>query len=150
MSIADKIRGWPDSDSLIMCFRAANPDTFCELCGHAIYAAPSSREKLRLPGWHVICRECVPKVRAFHELKFNGRFRTDEEARRVLPWAIVIDFSAMMCRCDICHQERPDAAISVHKVDIHPEQPGVVIRNVKFCNDSPACKEGAENWKEKQ
>ena len=52
--------------------------------------------------------------------------------------------------CDICHHERPDAQISVHKVDLTPADllpRGQVIRNVKFCNDNPACKEGAENWK---
>lgn len=53
-------------------------------------------------------------------------------------------------RCDVCHAERPDAHISVHKVDLHPERPGIVIRNVKFCNDNPACIVGAEHWKEKQ
>jgi hypothetical protein len=54
-------------------------------------------------------------------------------------------------RCDICRQVRPDAQISVHKVDITPEKfpPGSMIRNVKYCNDKPACKQGAENWKEK-
>jgi hypothetical protein len=54
-------------------------------------------------------------------------------------------------RCDICHETRPDAQISVHKVDIGPPRfpPGIATRNVKYCNDRPACKEGAENWKEK-
>lgn len=59
-------------------------------------------------------------------------------------------FANLTWHCDICRRERPDAQISVRKVDIHPEKPGVVIRNVKFCNDNPACKEGAENWKEKR
>lgn len=60
----------------------------------------------------------------------------------------MIDFTSLTWKCDICHRERPDAQISVHKVDIGPaEKPGVVIRNVKYCNDNPACKEGAENWK---
>jgi len=55
-------------------------------------------------------------------------------------------------RCDICHRERPDASISVHKVDIGPKHlpPGTVTRNVKYCNDNPACKQGAENWKERR
>jgi hypothetical protein len=53
-------------------------------------------------------------------------------------------------KCDICHAERPDARISVHKVDITPETlpPGTVTRNVKFCNDNLRCKEAAANWKE--
>jgi hypothetical protein len=60
----------------------------------------------------------------------------------------MIDFENLTWKCDICRRERPDAQISVHKVDIGPaDQPGIVIRNVKYCNDNPACKEGAENWK---
>jgi len=55
--------------------------------------------------------------------------------------------------CDICGKERPDAQISVWKVDITPPgsplPPWTISRNVKYCNDNPACKEGAENWKEK-
>lgn len=52
-------------------------------------------------------------------------------------------------RCDICREMRPDEKISVWKVDIGPKAlPGAVIRNVKFCNDKPACESGAENWKE--
>jgi|HubBroStandDraft_2_1064218.scaffolds.fasta_scaffold36907_4 hypothetical protein len=53
-------------------------------------------------------------------------------------------------KCDICHDERPDEQISVHKADIGPPNfpPGMVTRNVKYCNDRPACKQGAENWKE--
>ena len=55
-------------------------------------------------------------------------------------------------KCDICHRERPDAKISVHKVDIGPQTlpPGTMIRNVKYCNDDPACQQGAENWKGKE
>ena len=51
-------------------------------------------------------------------------------------------------RCDICRMERPDAFISVHKVDLGIPKfpPGLAIRNVKYCNDKPACKQGAENW----
>ena len=55
--------------------------------------------------------------------------------------------SELTWRCDICGQERPGAAISVHKVDLHPEQPGIVVRNVKYCNDNPTCFEGALNWR---
>jgi hypothetical protein len=50
-------------------------------------------------------------------------------------------------RCDICRQVRPDAAISVRKIDIGPaDSPGIVIRNVKYCNDNPTCAAGAANW----
>lgn len=57
-------------------------------------------------------------------------------------------------RCDICREERPDERISVHKVDITPAgrnlPAGTMVRNVKYCNDNPACKAGAENWQEKR
>ena len=55
-------------------------------------------------------------------------------------------------KCDICHAERPDEKISVHKVDITPTnfQPGTATRNVKYCNDNPACKAAAENWREER
>jgi len=59
--------------------------------------------------------------------------------------------SEWMWKCDICRAERPDVFISVHKLDIGPKEfpPGTMVRNVKYCNDNPACKEGAANWKEK-
>lgn len=62
---------------------------------------------------------------------------------------MALNFANLTWKCDICHLERPDAAISVRKVDISPKglPPGTVTRNVKFCNDSPTCKEGADNWK---
>lgn len=61
-------------------------------------------------------------------------------------------FKGLSWRCDICHVERPDEKISVHKIDITPGgfPPGPVTRNVKYCNDNPACKQGAESWKEAQ
>ena len=64
----------------------------------------------------------------------------------------VDSFEMLTWRCDICRDTRPDDKISVHKVDITPQgfPPGTVIRNVKYCNDRPACKLCAENWKEEQ
>lgn len=63
---------------------------------------------------------------------------------------MTIIWASLTWRCDLCHQERPDEKISVHKVDIGPQNlpPGTVIRNVKFCNDNPVCIVGAEHWKE--
>lgn len=56
---------------------------------------------------------------------------------------MLIDPNTLTWLCDICHQERPDKFISVHKVDITPENPPLppwtVTRNVKYCNDKPAC-----------
>lgn len=64
----------------------------------------------------------------------------------------MIAWENLTWRCDICRQERPDAQISVWKVDItRPDSrcpPWTITRNVKYCNDNPACREGAENWKE--
>lgn len=64
----------------------------------------------------------------------------------------VFDSSAFTWSCDICGKERPDAKISVHKVDIGPEglPPGTVTRNIKYCNDNPNCYEAAKNWNEEE
>lgn len=62
------------------------------------------------------------------------------------------DPSTCTWHCDVCRAERPDAKISVHKVDIGPENlpPGTVVRNVKYCNDNPRCEDGAKNWDEQE
>ncbi len=59
-----------------------------------------------------------------------------------------MDFDNLTWQCDICHRERPDAQISVYKIDETPADlpAGTVTRNVKYCNDNPACRTGAENW----
>lgn len=45
--------------------------------------------------------------------------------------------------CHVCGRERPDARISVHSTKRIVN--GVEIQeNVRFCNDSPACAEGAK------
>ena len=53
-------------------------------------------------------------------------------------------------RCDICHRERSDEFIRVHKVDITPSgfPLGTVIRNVKYCSDNETCREDAMNWRQ--
>lgn len=85
--IAKLIQAWGENDCLIICHRVPRDysNAACELCGCRIAAVGESRMKARKPGWHLICRECVNEVRRFHEMKFSGRFRTDEEARKVLP-----------------------------------------------------------------
>ncbi len=49
--------------------------------------------------------------------------------------------------CEICIKERPDEAISVHKVDLS-EAFGIPTstcqRNIKYCNDNKQCLEGAK------
>lgn len=42
--------------------------------------------------------------------------------------------------CDICHEKRPDAKISVLSKAIPYGQ-----HNIKYCNDRPGCLYGAEN-----
>lgn len=61
-----------------------------------------------------------------------------------------LTFENLTWRCAICQAERPDAKISVHKVDIGPKNlpAGCMVRNVKYCNDNPLCYEGAKNWNE--
>ena len=41
-------------------------------------------------------------------------------------------------RCDVCHEDRPDAAISVHSYTSNKY--GVLMTlNIKYCNDSVEC-----------
>ena len=50
--------------------------------------------------------------------------------------------------CHVCGDERPDALISVHKTDRSEEfgfPSGTWVENVRYCNDRPACIEGAKN-----
>ena len=47
----------------------------------------------------------------------------------------------------MCHDERPDAAISVLKTDMSAKfnaPPGTMIQNVRYCNDRLACIDGAK------
>lgn len=87
-AIAGKIRAWGENDSMIMCVRV-DPDLAearCELCQHGIAALAESRKKAERPGWHLICKQCVNLVRAqSHDVKFVGRYSTQEQARKVLP-----------------------------------------------------------------
>ena len=52
--------------------------------------------------------------------------------------------------CDICRRERPDDRISVNKVDMTPAgfPAGTIVRNVKYCNDTPQCFNAALRWRE--
>lgn len=62
-----------------------------------------------------------------------------------------MNYDNMTWQCDICREERPDAKISVRKIDITPFNlpPGTVTRNVKHCNDDPECLRRAMGWQEK-
>ena len=45
--------------------------------------------------------------------------------------------------CHICKEERPDDKISVFKRDLNLR--GIIItENVRYCNDRPACIDGAK------
>jgi len=48
-------------------------------------------------------------------------------------------------KCHVCGRERPDALISVHKNEreLAPGSPGT--ENVRDCNDSPSCIDGAKD-----
>jgi hypothetical protein len=92
IAIPDKIRQWGEDDSVIFCERTMpmDADARCELCTHPIAALAASRRKAALPGWHLVCRECLNRFfpdmkKRAGEVKFCGRFRTDEGAEKVLP-----------------------------------------------------------------
>jgi len=84
--IAKQIQTWGENDSVIVCYRVPtdSSNAACELCGGRVMALAESRMKAQQPGWHLICRECVNEIRRLGELKFYGRFDTEEEARKVL------------------------------------------------------------------
>ncbi len=48
--------------------------------------------------------------------------------------------------CHICKEERPDAKISVLNKPLMMNGQAVGQQNVRYCNDNPACIEGAENF----
>ena len=48
--------------------------------------------------------------------------------------------------CHVCGDGRPDATISVHKIDRSKEHglpPLHYVVNIRYCNDRAACREGA-------
>lgn len=45
--------------------------------------------------------------------------------------------------CHVCRQERPDRFISVWKSERDLGDGVAVTENVRYCNDRPACREGA-------
>jgi hypothetical protein len=52
--------------------------------------------------------------------------------------------------CHICGEERPDEKISVRTADLSGEHnfpPGTMKQNVRYCNDRPACIEGAKTFR---
>lgn len=46
--------------------------------------------------------------------------------------------------CHVCHAERPDERISVHRKSTVTEGGIRIQQNVRYCNDRPTCVEGAE------
>lgn len=53
-------------------------------------------------------------------------------------------FDNLVWRCDVCGEERPDEKISVFKREHY--KPVRMTENIKFCNDRPACFEGAKTF----
>ena len=47
--------------------------------------------------------------------------------------------------CDVCHQKRPDAKISVLSKPVKGYEGIEVTQNIKYCNDREPCRYGAEN-----
>ena len=50
--------------------------------------------------------------------------------------------------CHVCGEDRPNEKVSVLKTDHSKEwnlPPGTVMQNVRYCNDNPACIEGAKD-----
>jgi hypothetical protein len=86
------IRTWGENDSVITCVRVPLElsQATCELCECWIAALAGSRMKARQLDWHLICRDCFnrffPELKKHcGEVKWGGRFHTEEQARKVLP-----------------------------------------------------------------
>lgn len=47
--------------------------------------------------------------------------------------------------CDICHENRPDAKISILSKPIKGFKLIEATHNIKYCNDREGCRYGAEN-----
>ena len=56
---------------------------------------------------------------------------------------MVFDPSTLTWTCHVCHEERPDAAISVLSTPIEVAPRVMATQNVRYCNDRRACIEGA-------
>jgi len=57
---------------------------------------------------------------------------------------MTFDPSTLTWTCHVCHEERPDAAISVlSKPLVFPGTGVIATQNIRYCNDRAACKEGA-------
>ncbi len=48
--------------------------------------------------------------------------------------------------CMVCKEKRPDAQISVHKKPLVIEGMDMGHQNIRYCNDRPACFEGAKEY----
>jgi hypothetical protein len=46
--------------------------------------------------------------------------------------------------CHVCKEERPDDRISVYTTSKRTELGVEIKQNVRYCNDNPACLEGAK------
>lgn len=54
-----------------------------------------------------------------------------------------LDLASLTWVCHVCHDDRPDAAISVHKATHHAASGLEFQVNVRYCNDRPECIGGA-------
>lgn len=58
------------------------------------------------------------------------------------------DFEKITWRCRVCHKERTDKYIKTYMHDLGEVlgvETGMIHVNVKYCVDSPTCKEKASN-----
>ena len=87
--IAASVKAWDAGDHIIIIAQGGEWPTnaHCELCGRAVVALAESVEKCKAPEWHLICIKCVGLhiTSRGHVVKFKGRYRDSEGARRVLP-----------------------------------------------------------------
>lgn len=72
--------GWGENDEVIVCTRVTEAGWAlagvltapCELCTETIFAAPTSVERSRQAGAHLICRECFAPMTVGNQIRFLG------------------------------------------------------------------------------
>lgn len=57
--------------------------------------------------------------------------------------AFVIDRLDATWECEVCGDERPDDLIAVAKASLMTRNSSVIGRNMKYCMDRKACRDGA-------
>lgn len=94
-------------------------------------------------GWpmslHIHLREQFPPIYCDEHIPESVAIDTAEQIVRQR-------LAHLTWRCHICGDERPDAAVAVHTVDLsgaYGLPPGTMSENIRYCRDRASCERGA-------